>query len=223
MAPESGKLEKLRILAYATPDYSGSPVGQFDVYYNPDEYVQLYDLEYDEKSADGATASPMKFKRIKPREYSIKFLIDGTGASGDKIDVPLKIMQFYETIGYDGEQHRPRYLWVLWGVLSSRCVLLKAEITYTLFRPDGIPIRAVINASFKENVDDTTRALKENKKSPDRTRVREVKEGDRLPLLAYQIYGDPAHYLEVARSNRLNNFRKLSAGSRLIFYPIAKG
>jgi len=219
---EKGELAKLLIKAYTTPDYTGAPVGEFRVYFNPEEYAQVYDIEYDDKSGDGTTGSPMVFKRVKPQEYSLKFIIDGTGVSGEKINVPEKINEFFSVIGYDGKIHRPRYLQILWGTLRSNCILLKAEITYKLFKPDGTPLRAIINATFKENIDDRTRVAKANDTSPDLTHVRVVKDGDTLPVMTYEIYGDVSYYLEVARINRLDNFRQLKPGEKIFFPPVEK-
>ncbi len=220
--PTTGEVEKLVIKAYKKADYSDNPVGEFKVSFNPEEYVQVYDIEYNDRQGDGTTGSPMVFKKIKPQEYSLKFMIDGTGVSGEKIDVVDKIKEFFTVVGYDGDIHRPKYLQVLWGTLKSNCTLLKADITYKLFRSDGRPLRALVNASFKENIDDSTRVAKANDKSPDLTHVRTVKEGDTLPLMTYRIYGDFSYYLEVARFNRLKDFRRLTPGEKILFPPIEK-
>jgi nucleoid-associated protein YgaU len=49
-----------------------------------------------------------------------------------------------------------------------------------------------------------------------------VREGDNLPLLTYRIYGNAELYLEVARVNKLINFRRLRVGSRVAFPPVDK-
>jgi hypothetical protein len=219
---KKGELEKLVIQAYTKPDYSGTPVEQFTAYFNPDEYIQVYDLEYEEKSGDGSTGSPMKFKRIKPQDYTLKFLLDGTGASGPVIEVSDKVKSFFSVVGFDGSIHRPRYLQVVWGTLRSRCVLLKAEISYKLFKPDGKPLRALVTASFRENIDDATRVKKENKSSPDLMHAKTVREGDAVPLLAYEYYGDPAFSPEIARVNGLDTFRRVTAGNRIVLPPLDK-
>ena len=196
----------------------GEPVGEFKAYFNPEEYSQVYDVEYVRQQGEGTTGSPVVFRRVKPQEYTLKLVFDGTGVSGEKIDVYRKIQDFFRVVGYDGQIHRPRYLKLLWGKLQSNCVLLKATINYKIFRPDGSPLRAFLEATFTENVDDTTRAAQANDRSPDLTHVRVVRDGDTLPLMAYRIYGD----LEVAKANRLQNFRRLKPGQTLVFPPIEK-
>jgi hypothetical protein len=219
---KKGELEKLLIKAYSSPDYSGEPAAEFKVYFNPEEYTQVYDVEFVRQQGEGTTGSPVVFRKIKPQEYKLKLMFDGTGVSGDKIDVYEKIQEFFKVAGYDGEIHRPRYLKLIWGKLESKCVLIKADVAYKIFKPDGTPLRAVMDATFTENVDDTTRTAEANDRSPNLTQVRVVKEGDTLPLMAYKIYGDESMYLEVARVNRLNNFRNLTTGQRIVFPPIEK-
>ncbi len=221
-APTRGELEKLTVRAYTAPDYSGSPVAEFKVFFNPEEYTQVYDVEYDGTQGQGTTGSPVVFRRIKPQEYTFKLLFDGTGTAGEKIDVYERIRDFFSTVGYDGQIHRPRFLKLNWGTLESRCVLSKAEVTYKMFQPDGSPIRALLTATFTENIDDASRVARARDSSPDLTHVRTVREGDTLPLLVYEVYKDISYYPAVAAFNELDNFRDLKAGTKLVFPPLAK-
>jgi hypothetical protein len=220
---ERGTLEKLRIQAYENPDYSGQSIGEFSAYVNPNEITLSYEMEYDSAQGSGTTNSRMTFKKLKPGELSLTFFIDGTGANGHLIDVQQKIEQFQTVTGYNGNIHRPNYLKVVWGALQvKRCILKSASIAYKMFKPDGIPLRAVITANFTDNSDDQTRVALTQDQSPDLTHLRLVKTGDTLPGLCYQIYGDPNYYLEVARANQIDNFRHLAPGSKIFFPPLEK-
>jgi hypothetical protein len=123
---------------------------------------------------------------------------------------------------YAGELHRPRQVLLVWGTLVFPCVLTAVNYRFTLFKPDGTPLRAVANCSFREAVPDAQRVRAENPSSSDLTHLREVREGDNLPLLTYRIYGNAELYLEVARVNKLINFRRLRVGSRVAFPPVDK-
>jgi nucleoid-associated protein YgaU len=57
--------------------------------------------------------------------------------------------------------------------------------------------------------------------SPDLTHRVTVAQGDILPLMTYEVYDDQNYYLQVAKVNKLKNFRKLKAGTTLVFPPIA--
>jgi len=221
--PDTGGLEKLLIRAYEKPDYSGQQVSEFEAYVNPSELTLTYEMEYDSAQGSGTTNSRMDFKKVKPGDLSLAFFIDGTGANGRRIDVRERIDQFQTVTGYNGKIHRPNYLKVMWGKLQvKRCVLKSASIAFKLFQPDGVPLRAVISATFTDNSDDQTRVALAQDSSADLTHVRVVEAGDTLPLLCYRIYGDPRRYVQVARANGLDHFRRLEPGIRLRFPPIAR-
>lgn len=220
---DSGELEKLLIKAYDQPDYSGDPIAEFQAYINPNEITIAYEMEYDSGQGSGTTGSRMEFKKAKPGDLTLEFYIDGTGATGKKIDVQERVEQFQTITGYNGDIHRPNYLKVTWGTLQvKRCVLKSASIAYKLFKPSGIPLRAVISANFTDNSDDETRVALAQDQSPDLTHIYTVKAGDTLPLICQQIYGSPNHYLGVAKANALDNFRDLTPGDKIYFPPLEK-
>jgi hypothetical protein len=55
--------------------------------------------------------------------------------------------------------------------------------------------------------------------SPDLTHTRTTIAGDTLPLMTNKIYGTPKYYIEVAKKNKIFNFRKLKDGVPILFYP----
>lgn len=218
-----GTLEKLVIKAYEKPDYSGQPISEFEAQVNPNEITLAYEMEYDSAQGSGTTNSRMEFKKVKPGDTSLTFFIDGTGANGRPVDVQQKIEEFQTVTGYNGNIHRPNYLKVVWGTLQvKRCVLKSASIAYKMFKPDGVPLRAVITANFTDNSDDRTRVAVAQDQSPDLMHARLVKAGDNLPAMCTKIYGDPNYYLEVARANRIDDFRNIAPGTKIFFPPLEK-
>lgn len=228
----SGELKKLIIESFTDETFSGSPAATFTTMFNPNNYSIKYAVEYEEDQGKGTSALPQKFKQTKPIDLALDFVIDGTGASEDLVvegdnpqrqDVIDKVRHFLSVVyEYDGEIHRPRYLRVAWGTLLFNCVFKSANVKYTLFKPDGSPLRATISASFYGTVDDKKRVAEEADKSPDLTRYHTVVAGETLPILAHKYYGDPRYYVEIARVNRLNDFRSLEAGQVLLFPPVSK-
>lgn len=220
---DRGTLEKLTILAYTKPDYAGEPASRFEAYVNPNEITLSYEMEYDSAQGAGTTNSRMNFKKMKPGELALTFFLDGTGASGRAADVQELVEQFQTVTGYNGDIHRPNYLKVMWGTLQvKRCVLKSASIAYKLFKPDGVPLRALITANFSDNSDDTTRVALAQDHSPDLTHRRVFKAGDNLPLLCHEIYGDPRLFLRVAQANGIDDFRNIAPGTTLFFPPLEK-
>ena len=221
--PDQGMLERLIIRAYKQPDCSGQTVGEFEAYVNPSEITIGYEVEYDAAQGSGTTKSRMNFKKIKPGDLSLNFFLDGTGANGRLIDVQKKVDEFQKVTGYNGDIHRPNYLKIGWGTLTvKRCVLKSASIAYKMFKPNGVPLRAVITAAFIDTADDQTRVAMAQDQSPDLTHVRLIKAGDSLPKLCNEIYGDPRLYIAVADANGLDDFRDIKPGMRIFFPPLEK-
>lgn len=233
--------KKLQIIGFKSTAFSDSEkVGTFTVMFNPDNYSDKLEIEYNEPKSKGTSPGPADFKGIKPRELSLEFTIDGTNVTGpieisqeqqakvaegdnSKVDVTKKIAEFKSICtDFQGATHHVYPLQIVWGDLSFNCVLKTVDIKYTLFDREGKPLRAKMNCTFAQTLSDKEREALEKKSSPDLTHIRTVLAGDTLPLMAHRIYGDSKYYLEVARVNGLKDFRKLSPGQELVFPPIDK-
>jgi nucleoid-associated protein YgaU len=94
------------------------------------------------------------------------------------------------------------------------------KVNYTLFKPSGEPLRAKMDLTFTAYKSTEEVFREASLESPDLTHLVEVKAGDTLPMLCYQIYKDSSYYLAVARLNQLNNFRQLQPGQLLRFPPL---
>lgn len=220
-ASTDAALAKMLIEAFDTPDRQGQPAASFSVMFNPTSYGYKHEVTYEEAQGLGDASSPQNFENVQPQEYAFELTFDGTGTAADKVDVYDTVEEFLEITGrLQGDLHRPYYLKVSWGTFLTHCVLKSAEVTYSLFAPDGTPLRAKIAATFAESVDDAKRVAEERKASPDLTHERTVHEGDHLSLLADRIYRDPARYLQLAKANRLRHFRRLRPGQTLVFPPV---
>jgi len=236
----SGELAKIKITAYKTSTFEESKKissGEFRALVNPEGYTRSYKIKYKDQQASGTKSQQMKFEKIEPEDIEFEFLFDKTGAlpgtfkatddagiqQEGKEGIWPDIEQFKKVVyDYKGEIHQPPFLIIQWGELLFKCVLRDMSINFKLFKPDGTPLRAVAKAKFTSTVENELRVRQEAKSSPDITHVRIVKEGDTLPMLAYQIYEDPSYYIQVAKANNLFNFRYLEPGTKIFFPPIEK-
>lgn len=226
---ENGSLAKLMIKAYSDPRLSESDyIDTFDALINPEKYTLGYKTEYQSTEGQGNSAPTLQFVHSESSEMEFEFLFDRSGVfpeyQNDNQDgVEEDIRNFKKIVfQYNGDIHKPNYLKINWGTLDFNCVLLELNIEYKLFRPDGKPIRALAKAKFRSFIDEDLRVATENASSPDLTHVRTVKEGDTLPLMTHRIYGDSRYYLEVAKANKISNFRKLRVGQEIVFPPLQK-
>jgi nucleoid-associated protein YgaU len=219
-------VSKMLIFSYPDADRKTAD-GQMEVMVNPESYSQKINVNYAEKQAPGTTGMLPQFSKIEPQKLNFDLLFDSTGViNGIKNDangVDAELEKFKKIVlEYKGDKHRPRFLSIFWGTLKFDCCLENLDITYKLFRSDGLPLRAVAKAGFIGAMDDTKRVAKENASSPDLTHVRMVNDGDTLPLMAFRIYGDPKYYIEVAKANGLNDYRNLVTGQKIKFPPITR-
>lgn len=222
----ANNVSKLKIYSYADADRKSSD-DNMEVLVNPESYSQKITVKFSEKQAPGTTAKMPKFSKMEPQKLDFELLFDSTGVINGVKDetngVESELAKFKKLVlEYKGDKHRPRFLSIYWGTLKFDCCLESLDITYKLFRSDGLPLRALAKVGFIGSMDDTKRVRKEDSKSPDLTHVRTVNEGDTLPLLAFQVYGDSKYYIEVAKANGLNDFRNLKTGQKIKFPPIEK-
>jgi phage tail protein X len=225
----SGGLEKMLVKAYADSGFHRQ-VGSFQVLINPDKYTHGYGACYNDRQAQGSAGPSPDFNRMATDKVSLELVFDATGVVlGPVPGVPViapdgvdgQVEAFRKLVfSYDGNIHSPRFLQLVWGTMLFNCRLSALSLSYTLFRPDGTPLRARATATFLGYTDEVELARRARKSSPDLTHVRTVREGDTLPLLCWDVYGSSAWYVQVARANGLDGFRDLPAGMQLVFPPL---
>ncbi|WP_448205612.1 CIS tube protein [Azospirillum sp. sgz302134] len=223
-------LEKMTIIAYEDESFS-IPAGlPFVVFINPASYKCDYEICFNTTSAQGSSTPSHVFNRMGPASISFDLAFDATGVVPSLFpglpDAPpdgvFGIIELFkrQVLKFDGSIHSPRYVKLFWGQLLYKCQLKTLSIDYTLFRPDGVPLRAKASVQFVSFTSKKQAAKEANRSSPDLTHVVTVKAGDSLPTLCYRVYGSSLHYLRVAEFNGLNSFRRLVPGTRLLFPPL---
>ena len=216
------QLTNLQITGKIQAEDSSTSTIVFEAMFNPNTYTVNHKLNFDTKQAPGTAGGEPEFKNKEPETFTLEFMMDATGASKAPVPIRDQVSKFNKvTTSMNGKTHRPNYLLVQWGTFIRECVLQSANITYTLFNMAGVPLRAKVSATFIERADSELNARESMLSSPDLTHEIIVKEGDLLPLLTYKTYRNQKYYLQVARINKLKNFRKLIAGTELIFPPLS--
>jgi nucleoid-associated protein YgaU len=216
-------LVKLEIEGYEDPACLRRRGEKVLAFLNPSTYKRNYKTIYKQSEENGTNSPTQIFDRIADSDLNLSLFVDGTGIVklGNYRDVDHYINTVKEIAhGFKGEIHRPYYLKVTWGSLNFVGICINLDITYSLFTPDGKALRATIDIVLSESTDYKTKAKEAAKSSPDLTHVRFVRDGDTLPLLTYQVYGDSSYYLFVAKKNNLDSVNDIEPGQRLYFYPL---
>jgi hypothetical protein len=221
-------LVKMKIAAW-TDNRFQDEAGAMEVMINPEKYTHQYRIEYTDPQAQGSNGGSPKFRKIPSEEVQFELIFDATGvvppgkgeAQSPADGVTGKIRQFRSLISrFDGRIHSPKFVTLTWGTFLFKGRLSSLDLTYTLFRPDGTPLRAHASTRFIGYQSEEELAKEANKSSPDLSHLVTVKAGDTLPLLCDRIYGSSAYYVQVARANGLTDFRRIAPGTRLLFPPL---
>ncbi|HEY7461212.1 MAG TPA: hypothetical protein VIC59_04995, partial [Gemmatimonadota bacterium] len=101
-----------------------------------------------------------------------------------------------------------------------RCVLESVRQKFTLFSPEGVPLRATLTVSFREykTLNDQLEQL--HLSSPDRTHVHVLQEGDSLASVAHRYYEKPGQWRHIASWNAIDDPRRLDPGAFLEVPPL---
>ncbi|WP_066796756.1 CIS tube protein [Sphingomonas soli] len=227
----SGSLERLVITAFSDPQYNSQTGDPFTVWINPASYTHDYTITYADRQAPGSPGASPEYDRVGQEVIAFDLVFDATGVIPPPIPgMPLPsdgvaglIDTFVKLVAtVNGVIHRPNYLKLSWAQLQFQCVLSKLKITYTLFKPNGTPIRAKVAATFLSYASEKQLAAEANMTSPDLSHLVTVMAGDTLPDLCHRIYGSSTYYLRVAAFNGLPGFRDLAPGTQLVFPPMTR-
>lgn len=223
-------LKKIKIESFEDAACSLSKKkGEIEAFINPKSYTTKKVIEYSTPEVISDSGQTYFFSKMGDETLVFdEIIVDGTGITESSTtiipqDVETYIQDFQDIVcDYNGDTHGTNYLKISWAKLSFQCVCKSVTVKYTLFKPDGTPLRASITLDLQKNVDWEQKAKEAGNNSPDLTHVRTVKAGDTLPLMSYQIYGDSSYYLEIARVNKLAGVNAIKPGDQIYFPPLKK-
>lgn len=230
-----GDLDIMKLVSYTDSTFNES-IDEYTALASPESYSVTYNVNINEKGAQGSSVPVDSFNSGSPQTISFKILFDGTGIinnnNGGNLpalaipgaggsDVTQEIEKFKRVVyNYQSATHQPSYVQIRWGTLLYNCRLVSLTINFKLFKPDGSPLRAEADCRFRGSIDEKKLAAIEGRLSPDITHIRTVAEGDTLPLLCFREYGDSKYYYQVAKVNGLIDIKQLTPGMKILFPPI---
>ncbi|MCP5106295.1 MAG: LysM peptidoglycan-binding domain-containing protein, partial [bacterium] len=115
----------------------------------------------------------------------------------------------------DSELHAPPVCVFVWGDFSFECIIERVTKKFTMFRENGIPVRATLSVTLKEYKEVKIQVKEIDKHSPDLTKRWTVTRGDSLWSIAAGEYGEPGDWRLIAQANQIDNPRRLTPGSEL--------
>ena len=216
------KPEKFKILGYVDKNFRNHN-GVIDLMINPESYNVDYSINYNKTGGIKRNIPSASFENFGPKILKFNFVLDGTGVIPGYEDIDVyDLAKKLQDIVYNikGGKHEPNYLKIVWGVYSFKGRLESYSEKYTLFKPDGTPLRIKIDMSVIAVLSESENNLSNNQNSGKYAHQVIFKQGDNLPLLCKKVYNDPTYCFKVAKFNKIKNIRNISSGTRIVFPPI---
>ena len=116
----------------------------------------------------------------------------------------------------DSGLHAPPICLFIWGTFVFQCIIERVSKRFTMFLPEGIPVRAALNITLKEYREVDIQVKEIALQSADLTKRWVVKQGDSLWSIAAKEYGNPADWRLIAEANSIDNPRILNPGQELV-------
>lgn len=219
-------MEKITLSAYTDKTFSQQSGKNLKVQINPKTFSLEKGIKYHMNTQAGDNSASGVFDKYDGEKLSFEIIIDCTGVipdTGAKDTAYSKVSEL-EALVYDykGDAHRPAFVQIVWGKLLFKGQLSSLKTEYMLFDKDGIPLRAKVAVAFANFIDEKTAKKKANKRSPDMSHFVVMREGDSLAALCQKIYGDSTLAPQVARINNLPGFRRVAAGTEILFPHLKK-
>jgi nucleoid-associated protein YgaU len=198
----------------------GKDRGSIPFQFNPKEVTIQKSAKWERKTAKKAkSAGPPEFSGAEPCKLTVEMFFDASGNHDGSVVAAVEqlfscCVPTEESRGK--EKPTPPLVVLQWGKIASfPAFVTSVSVKYTLFSPDGVPIRALCSVAMEEMPNEPWR---QNPTSggPSVRRSHRMIDGDTLASLAFAEYGDPTMWRAIAKYNRIDDPLRLPSGSVLV-------
>ena len=194
------------------------------VMFNPEEYTVNRDINYAQTAIPGLSAPILQFVNGNAQTLEMELFLDTLEAHrvADRVqnraqeDVRRLTRSITDLMTIDRTTHAPPVLLFTWGSLSFTCVLAKANQKFTMFRPDGVPVRAKVSVTFNEFRNGDLEAKEVKRETADYSKMHVVVQGETLSGIAAQVYANAATWRPIAILNGIDDPSSLDVGRHLL-------
>lgn len=191
---------------------------QLEFSFNPKEYTVAKSAEWKRDAAKGAKqVSKAQYIGPQARSVTLEMFLDASGEAKKDVSEEVEtLMSCLVPLPDSGPKPLPPYVQFGWGAKVLLIAFVKTvSAKYTMFRPDGSPVRAVCSITLEE-VPDPSGKQNPTSGALHATSSRVVVAGDSLASLAFAEYGDPTLWRAVADANRIDDPLRMRPGLRLL-------
>lgn len=192
--------------------------------FNPEQYTISKTATWKSDPQKRAEeAPPPQFEGTAARTMDLSITLDETETGNSVADDVEKLFACCTPTSQsiDNDQPRPPYVVFAWGTyFSFTAYLTSVTAKYTLFRPNGMPIRAECSLKLTE-VPEARPRQNPTSGTLEAHRIYTVATGDTLASIAYREYADAALWRALAEANDIDDPFRLPPGTILLVPPIA--
>jgi LysM repeat protein len=178
--------------------------------FNPTEYQLQKTNNFAEIAIPGLETPPIQFVHGASEKLTAEVLVD-TSDTLDDVRVAY-VNKLRGLMDLNRELHAPPILRFVWDGQVFLGVLDSLTVTYVLFTPDGVPIRAKLSLSLKEYRPVEVQIKENPTASPDFAKTYVVRRGDTLSGIAFALYRDSSAWRAIATANQIQDPRTLPPG-----------
>jgi len=198
---------------------------RIEVQFNPTEYTLAKGAQIAEINIPGIDSPVLQFIRGQNEKLTLDLFYDNTsqGMGESAEDVRQRTRSIYQLVKIQPKTHAPPRIRFTWGQgLSFDAIVESVQQKFTLFNPNGVPLRATLSVSFREYKTLEKQLAELNLQSSDHTKRRVVKRGDTLTRIAAEEYDDPREWRRIAEANpeTAADPRRLEPGAALVIPPL---
>lgn len=219
----------------------GALSGSFSVPYNPTELTFQKAMRFAEIAIPGLDAPLQQFVRGEAEKLTLELFFDTTdaGTGLGATSVTTQSDKVFSLARIDPKLHAPPIVTVSWNSHfpgdslaqsvagqdrhSFVGVIESINQKFTLFSPEGIPLRAVVNLTIREYRTLDSQITQLNLQSPDRTHNHTLSGNETLSAVAAEEWARPGDWRYIADANDLEDPRRLKVGTFLTVPVITTG
>lgn len=192
--------------------------------FNPREYTISKSGSWHKTPAKGAKKAPKpEFVGANPASMSMELFFDGW-ENGNDVSKSIKtLLDWTGPTQKSLEVGKPNPPTVVfhWGdtTASFEAYLKQVSAKYTMFSPQGVPIRATVNVSFEEVPSDPPPKTNPSSGGGPGNRSHMVTGADTLHSIAWSEYADASLWRGLAAVNGIEDPARIAAGTSLLIPP----